>query len=173
MRGAIKHIVILLLAAALVLLFLIPAVRRMEPHHDVPPPVVHDTTRAVPPPAAAEQSQVIDESEAGTSANWRPVVAWEGTGSTTSKRFTIIVNTWRIVWETEVMESLGAGAFQMQVFENGTLKSVVADTSKTDRGVTDLGTYTRRGVTFLEGSGTFTLSISTLQKWKVKVEEKG
>jgi hypothetical protein len=172
MRGAIKHIVILLLAAALVLLFLIPAVRRMEPHHDVPPPVVHDTTPAVPPPTAAERPQVIDESE-GPSAEWRPVVSWEGTGLKTTQRFTIIVNTWRIVWETEVMESLGAGAFQMQVFENGTLKSVVADTSKTDRGVTDLGTYTRRGVTFLEGSGTFTLSISTLQKWKVKVEEKG
>ena len=162
MRGTIKHIVLIVLAAALVLFFLIPAVRRMEPHHDVPPPVAHDTTRGVPPPAASERPRVIDERE-GTAAEWRPVVSWEGTGLKSTQRFTIIVNTWRIVWETEVSEKLGAGLFQIMVYDGqGTLRSVAATTTKTDQ-----------GETILSGPGTFTLAINTLQKWKVKIEEKG
>lgn len=152
MQGMVKRIVIIVLAAALIIFFLIPVLRRMEPQRDV-----------VPPPATTEEPRVRDEKEgAQKPAEWRVVENWEGTGMNTVGPFRIRATQWRIVWETEVFERLGAGVFQIMVYDDkGGLKSVAATTTKTDHGVTSL-----------DGAGTYTLSINTLQNWKVKVEEK-
>lgn len=163
MQGMVKRIVIIVLAAALIIFFLIPVLRRMEPQRDVVPPPAHDTARVVPPPETPEEPRVRDEKEGVQKpAEWRMVESWEGTGMNTVGPFRIRATQWRIVWETEVYERLGAGVFQIMVYDDkGGLKSVAATTTKTDHGVTGL-----------DGAGTYTLSINTLQNWKVKVEEK-
>lgn len=171
MRGAVKHIVLLVLALILVLFFLIPAIRRMEPHHDVVPPPVHDTTGGSQPTGQRkDEPRVRDEREKPRETapplrigEWRELAAWNGIGMVTTEPFTVHSHTWRVVWETEVLPVLGAGLFQVMVYDaQGGLKSVAATTDKTDK-----------GETMLPGPGTFTLSVNTLQKWKVKVEEKG
>jgi hypothetical protein len=163
LSGTVKRIVLILLAAGLILLFAIPALRRMEPQRDVVPPV-GDTTQAAAPERARE-SAVRDEQEGKpptpAEPEWRVVQSWNGTGIKTTDPFQISVNTWRVNWQTEIVEQLGVGAFQIQVFEGGALRSIAANTTKTDKGTTTL-----------PGPGTYHLQINTLQKWSVKVEEK-
>ena len=168
MRGAVKHIVLLFVVAVIIILLAIPVLRRMEPHHDVVPPPEPDSTQAVTPPSG-EGSRVIDEREGrdlpvtpSGQTEWRTLQAWDGVGPSATDPFRVNSHTWRITWETQVLPKLGAGAFQIMVYQDGALKSVAATTTKTDL-----------GSTMLAGPGTFTLSINTLQKWKVKIEEKG
>ncbi len=168
MRGAIKHIILLFVAVIVIIFLAIPVLRRMEPRHDIAQPPVHDTSGArIAPTQKSDTARVRDEQEAASKPSaepeWKPVAAWEGHGDMKSKRFTIVVPTWRLAWEVEMLPARGVEMFQVMVYDDqGGLKSFAANTNRTDQ-----------GSTILPGPGTFTFEIKTVQNWKVKVEEKG